>query len=299
MLKITHKLHLMARQLPYKYLLLGFLALAVLCGAIRALHPSAQSTDTSTPFPVTHYRMADVQGGIASYPPRSGDSPPVVRGGVVSHHLLAERYIARYFQNLSGHAYRQVVLIGPNHANAGVSDVITSTRRDWDTPYGVVHVARVLPELPQGDAVMAGDHALEVLMPYIKVYLPQASVIPILIKSSVTENELNSLVVKLNGLVGSDTLVLVSSDFSHYLSEEDAFAHDTIALSAIERRDYAFLAPVRADYLDSPGSVIVMLKLMDEIGANKLQVFAHASAATIANTPGAPTTTYYFLNVYE
>lgn len=245
-------------------------------------------------IPVTHYRLADIQSGITSFPPLPVTiNPPVIRGGVVPHHLVAERELARYFQNLSSANYTRVILVGPNHNNSGSSFALT-TNYSWATPYGLVHPEQ-LPELPIDNEVMRSDHALEVLMPYLILYLPHARVIPVLLKATSTQAELLSLVGELKPFITPNTLVLASTDFSHYLSVTEAGRRDQTTISILKTRDYPALLRLTDTNLDSPPSVFVVLSLLKD---SNFEVFGHTSAATLLNTPASATTTHYFLNFY-
>lgn len=245
-------------------------------------------------IPVTHYRLADIQSGISTYPPNNiGSNTSHIIGGIIPHHLVAERELARYFQNLSTFPYTRVILLGPNHNNEGDSPAIT-TDYSWETPYGLVHPDK-LPPLPYDDQVMRNDHALEVVMPYLRLYLPRARVIPVLIKASTTKEELSALAKELLPLITPTTLILVSTDFSHYLSVENAEKHDQTTLKILESRDYKELLSLSDSNLDSPPSVFVLLSLLPSA---VFDVFTHTSAATLTNNSRSATTTHYFLNFY-
>lgn len=245
----------------------------------------------------THYRQADVQEGISSYPPLSGTKEAYIKGGTVSHHLLAQASIAHYFQNLSQYDYTKVILVGPNHSDLGEHNLITSDI-SWDTPYGTVDPAPTNISLPVDNLVIAEDHSLEVIMPFIKVYLPRAEVVTVMAKSTTTEDEIDHLVQELTPGVDDKTIVLVSTDFSHYLSQEVALSNDQVTLSLIRTRSYNKIETLTSDYLDSPLSLIIMLKVMDLLGAKSDELFEHTDASTISLSPNSPTTSYLFLNFY-
>lgn len=245
-------------------------------------------------IPMTHYRLADVQDGVSRFPPHeSQKSKPTIRAGVVSHHLLAQQEIARYFQNLSLSRYRRVIMLGPNHGELG-NDLFITTRAAWETPYGPVS-ADTLPALPEHREVMAADHALEVLMPFVKIYLPEARVIPVLVSGKAKLTDIQSLAEKLRPLLTEDTLVLVSTDFSHYLLPSAARANDEVTLRLLERRDLSAIARLGNAYLDSPVAVLTMLILFPQ---TDIQVFGHTHAGAISGDVHAATTSYYFLNIY-
>ena len=45
-----------------------------------------------------------------------------IYGGIVSHHFYMEREIAKFFGKFGGQSPRTIVILGPNHFNAGNGD---------------------------------------------------------------------------------------------------------------------------------------------------------------------------------
>lgn len=267
---------------------------------------SPSNTSSSSPFPVTHYRLADIQTGIDSFPPLVADSTAKrIRGGVVAHHLLAVNNIAKYFQNLSRSSYSRVILIGPNHGELGDNHLVTSVE-DWDTPYGKVQADTILVKslIEEGGAIednyiLSSDHAIEVLVPFVKLYLPDIKIIPILVSAKTTKDEVDKLVVSLKDTQDSRTLYLVSSDFSHYLLPSVAKVKDEQTLSLIKSFNIDRISKLGNDHIDSGASLAILLRLMKELNSTELEVFDHADGSTIASQLSTPTTTYFFLNYYE
>ena len=62
------------------------------------------------------------------------------------------------------------------------------------------------------------------------------------------------------------TFVLISSDMSHYLYEEDAFAHDRDTLSWLKTLDANNFRKATDDNTDSGPSFVALSALFDEIG---------------------------------
>lgn len=266
--------------------------------AVRAGEDKVNLSGQST-FPVTHYRQADIEPGRVMYPPRTVLASPtqdIPRGGIVAHHLLAGAYIARYFQELSQYEYRRIIVIGPDHYGKAAAHIVTS-QKSWDTPYGIVERDKSchIRDIPDDDFVLSSDHAIEVLMPYIKVYIPTAKVVPILLGAHTTREELDILATSLKGCLNDKTLVLVSSDFSHYLKVEEARKRDQMTQRLINDWKLEEILRLDSRNIDSPPSVVLLMKLMKDKGAQEIVEFDHADATTISETPQQPTTTYFFI----
>ena len=136
----------------------------------------------------------------------------------------------------------RVVLLGPSHRVA--FDGLAVPGADaFDTPLGRVEIdtggvarALALPQVQRLDAAHAREHSLEVQIPFLQVVLPQFRLVPIVVGDA-TPDEISEVIDTLWG--GDETVVLVSSDLSHYLSYEEARAIDRETTQAIERLDPA------------------------------------------------------------
>lgn len=132
---------------------------------------------------------------------------------------------------------RRVVLIGPAHRVA-VRGLAVPGVDAFATPLGQVpldHAAiETLLKLPQvqiHDAAHASEHALEVHLPFLQELLPGFSLVPIVVGHA-TADEVAEVLDHLWG--GDETLIVVSSDLSHYLPYARAQATDARTCRAIE-----------------------------------------------------------------
>jgi AmmeMemoRadiSam system protein B len=112
---------------------------------------------------------------------------------------------------------RRVVLIGPSH-RAYFQGVALPEADAFDTPLGPVAidgdaVARI-PGVPRLAAAHAREHALEVQLPFLMRMLERFSIVP-LVAGEASGEEVAAVLDALWG--GPETLVVVSSDLSHYL----------------------------------------------------------------------------------
>ena len=89
------------------------------------------------------------------------------------------------------------------------------------------------------DHAHAPEHALEVELPFLQQALGRFALIPFLVGDASPE--------EVAGIIGSvldeRTLLVVSTDLSHYLDYVSAQARDLASAEAIERLDYARLGP--------------------------------------------------------
>lgn len=131
------------------------------------------------------------------------------------------------YARLRAHAgtIRRVVLLGPVH-RVPVRGLALPEADAFATPLGTVPVdaeaVRRLIDMPQvridGEA-HAQEHALEVQLPFLQSVLDDFTVVPLAVGDAAPE-EVAEVIEALWG--GPETLIVVSSDLSHYLPQEAA-----------------------------------------------------------------------------
>jgi MEMO1 family protein len=157
-------------------------------------------------------------------------------------------------------AIRRVVLIGPAHYVA-FRGIAVPTAAAFETPLGPVRLDRDalaavarLPSVKLADAPHAPEHALEVELPFLQVLLPRFAAVPLLVGDA-TARDVTAVLAELWG--GAETVIVVSSDLSHFLDHETARRRDAKTAEMIERGDWAGLRPEDAcGYLAIAGLLI-------------------------------------------
>jgi hypothetical protein len=137
-------------------------------------------------------------------------------------------------------AIRRVVLLGPAH-RVHLRGVAAPEAEVFDTPLGPVTLdtdllARI--SLPKSTAVHAREHSLEVQLPFLLRLLDRFQLVPIAVGDARPE-EVAALIEALWG--GPETLVLISSDLSHYLPYADARQTDARTAGRIVALDAPIL----------------------------------------------------------
>ena len=107
-----------------------------------------------------------------------------------------------------------------------------------------------LPFVIRADAPHAPEHALEVELPFLQTLLGSFQLVPLVVGDAAPQDVAHVLRQLWAGL---ETLIVVSSDLSHYHSYEAARRLDLATAAAIERGDWASLGPNRSLWLP-PGS---------------------------------------------
>lgn len=120
---------------------------------------------------------------------------------------------------------RRVVLLGPTHRVA-VRGLALPGADAFATPLGAVQIdaeaVQAIAHLPQitvSPQVHAQEHALEVQLPFLQTLLPDFKLLPLAVGMA-TPQEVAEVLELLWG--GDETLIVVSSDLSHYLPYDTA-----------------------------------------------------------------------------
>jgi AmmeMemoRadiSam system protein B/AmmeMemoRadiSam system protein A len=131
---------------------------------------------------------------------------------------------------------RRVVLLGPCH-RVPVRGMALPAAGAFDTPLGrvsidaaAVQALRGLPEVIDMAEAHAEEHSIEVHLPFLQHVLGQFSLVPLVVGRVAVEQVARALDLLWGG---QETLVVISSDLSHYLRYDDARALDTGTAQAI------------------------------------------------------------------
>jgi len=171
-----------------------------------------------------------------------------VLGAVVPH----AGYI--YSGNTAAHVYSALpgadtfVLLGPNHTGSGAKFSIM-TEGIWQTPLGEVKIDSLLAkEILNNSAYLEDDtlahryeHSLEVELPFLQYFKADFEIVPITFLSDEFEalkkigREIADSVKKRK--INNSTVIIASSDMTHYEPEGEAKKKDREAIEAILELD--------------------------------------------------------------
>jgi MEMO1 family protein len=195
--------------------------------------------------------VSDLLGEVPSPAKMSAKTSPKALIAPHAGYVYSGGVAATAFATLreSAASITRVVLIGPAHYVA-VRGIAAPTVGAFETPLGCVPVDRDavsaiadLPDVVQADAPHAPEHALEVELPFLQALLPSFAVVPLLVGRAAAQ-DVADVLRRLWG--GAETLIVVSSDLSHYHDYDTARRLDAATADAIERGDWESLGPERA-----------------------------------------------------
>jgi MEMO1 family protein len=138
----------------------------------------------------------------------------------------------------------RVVIIGPSHRVA-FKGLAVSRANTFSTPLGKIPVdqkaVRMLLEFPFVEYIEqahALEHSLEVHLPFLQETLADFKIVPI-VAGDATPEQVSSVIDALWG--GDETLIVISSDLSHYHDYATAKKLDQLTSQNIEKLQYEFI----------------------------------------------------------
>jgi AmmeMemoRadiSam system protein B len=177
---------------------------------------------------------------LAATPPR--EPRPVPKAVIVPHagYVYSGSTAALAYALLAAGrgTVRRAVVVGPTH-RVPVQGVALPGTDTFVTPLGPVTVPedwaeRVLADVPAAvvfPGTHAREHSVEVQVPFLQRVLGDVEVLPLL-AGDATGDEVADVLDAVWG--GPETVVVISSDLSHYLTYEQARHADAITLAQID-----------------------------------------------------------------
>jgi AmmeMemoRadiSam system protein B len=167
--------------------------------------------------------------------------------GIVSPHagyVYSGKTAAFVYNLIKGKNYNRVVIISPSHGEyfPGISVFEGDA---YETPLGVLEIDKEFSERLVGDSkfIFKGieghqkEHALEVQLPFLQSVLDNFKIVPVVMGDQ-GKMFVDKLAARLAEIVDDETLIVASSDMSHFHSKSEADKLDSIVEKRINNFDY-------------------------------------------------------------
>jgi len=180
--------------------------------------------------------LDDLLGGVDQPAPRLGFPKALI----VPHagYIYSGQVAARAYDEVAPARgmVRRVVMLGPSH-RVPVRGLAVPGAQAFATPLGAVPLEREalravqdLPQVVTSDAAHALEHSLEVQLPFLQKVLGQFSLVPFAVGTA-SVHEVSEVIERLWG--GAETLIVISTDLSHYHPYEQAKKIDGATLERV------------------------------------------------------------------
>jgi len=187
-----------------------------------------------------------------------------------------------------------VILIGPNHTGLGQS-VSVMAHGAWSTPLGEVAVdeplARALlsalPEAREDEAAHRMEHCLETQLPFLQFFRKEFRIVPVVLMRRTLEQcrALGHAIARAIHETGRDTLLVASSDMTHYESHQSACRKDQKAIGRMVDLDAAGLdSVVHENRITMCGvnPATAMLYAAQELGARQCELVRYMTSGEVS-----------------
>ncbi|OGE73875.1 MAG: AmmeMemoRadiSam system protein B [Candidatus Doudnabacteria bacterium RIFCSPLOWO2_02_FULL_42_9] len=206
----------------------------------------------------------------------------VTKAIFVNHHMLFPNFVAQQLNAIRSEEELTVILISPNHFYAGNGGVIAS-KYSWQTPYGdlnpnlsLISKLETLGLLNVVEEPFKTEHGINSIVSFIKKSIPNATVVPLIIKDNANKEQLVNLSSELSKIIVGDAVMIGSFDFSHYLPSNAADFHDLQTISTIRNFDFERIEKLD---IDSKGGMRLFLQTLNLIGHNKFVITNHSNTS--------------------
>jgi AmmeMemoRadiSam system protein B len=166
---------------------------------------------------------------------------------ITSHHFLARDVIAQTLSSVDPKRIEKVIIIAPDHFQklSNTKYLAQTVDNDWTTPFGIMKADKDLikniskeKEVYFDINTFRSEHGIYTLVPFAKKLFPNATITPFVLKASSDFDKFYDLGKHILGLVDfNKTLLIVSSDFSHEASTQEASENDKKSISALQTID--------------------------------------------------------------
>jgi poly-gamma-glutamate synthesis protein (capsule biosynthesis protein) len=223
---------------------------------------------------------------------------PTVTGVTVPHHLLAADLIARGIWAASGKRYDRIVLMSPDHFRK-TTKIIATTSNGFETPLGSVdvHAPSVQQLLSSQDSVEESDlfvheHGILAILPFIAFIFPRVPVVPLVLNTSSQIDSWDIIADLVRSIITPNTLIVQSTDYSHFLLPGTARQRDQETLNLIATGVPSSVATLhQSNHIDSKAAQYVQLRLQSQFFNSHQVVIANRNSTEYSPYVG-PSTSY-------
>jgi len=222
--------------------------------------------------------------------------------GIISPHagyIYSGAVAANGFYELSSMEFDDVIMIGPNHY--GIGNGVSIMRNGvWETPLGEIEINQELAlEISKSgimdfdDFAHSRDHCLEVQIPFLQYITKNKKIriVPIILIMQDIKTAVDIGEAMTKSIANTDNALLIaSSDFTHYESNDEAHRKDRELINTILSLDISKFYDVLDRLTVSAcgyGAIASVMKAVKDLGATKGQLLKYATSGNVTGDMSA------------
>ncbi len=242
----------------------------------------------------------DIEGYLKKVPDR--ELPGPVYGIVAPHagYMYSGQAAAYGYKTVMGAHYDTVIIVAPSHRSFFVGAAVQA-RGGYRTPLGAVAVDRELAmklvdrqgEVHEDVRVHAGEHSIEVQIPFLQCVLEDFKIVPLILGTSQDPESSDRVADVIYDCIKDGDkkyLIVGSTDLSHYYPYELAVELDKAAVDLMEKFDIEGLSRelTRGKYeACGAGAIIAAMKVCRNLGATQSKVLNYVNSGDVTGDMGS------------
>lgn len=223
-------------------------------------------------------------------------------GGIVPHHDLVNKEIERFWNQIkSTSSVDTLIIIGPDHRQLAREKIVTTLRATSFQNGTALNTSFINSLIKSGavkedDDIFINEYSIQIHIPFIRQFLPQAAIIPILIGEDATTEDTKKLSEEILLLSLQNKIGIVGSiDFSHYKKFLDAEKFDQESIIAIQKSNIEAINSFGSEHVDSRNTLIAVIMTLCPASNCTWDILYHGNSSQYAPFNPNYTTSYYSL----
>lgn len=233
--------------------------------------PVSPSPTPQTDYLQSYFTIKDEY--LDSFAKSSNITKERVLAAITSHHFLAKDSIAETFAGIDPTGIQTVIIVSPDHFHQITDSHYMAQTSDapWRTPFGdmhpnlqVIHILSQNKEVYSDSNLFRSEHGIYTLVPFAKYVFPDATLVPLVLRQKNDYSYYYNLGEHLSKMVDvNHTLVVISSDFTHYTSIEEAKENDQKSIQLLPNKNIEDVVAITNDCTQCTAFLFGYLKNTD------------------------------------
>ena len=207
-------------------------------------------------------------------------------------YVYSGKTAAHAYNTIRNKGYETVVVISPSHYEYFAGSCIYNGD-EYKTPLGRIQInEKFRDNLVDADkSIFTGEnghgkeHALEVQLPFLQTVLHNFQLVPIVIGDQ-QKKFVDTLALKLAEVIDDKTLIIASSDLSHFYNKQTADAFDSVVENDIKDFNYQKLQDdldLHKCFACGGGGIVTMLKSASIKGIKNSEILSRTDSGDVTN----------------